>query len=352
MHAVTVGGRGPGSSRQRFVQSVGVAGLATLAGCALPFREPAPPRLPRIGYLGTYFRELSAPPPPGESETADAFLEGLRDLGYEEGRTHTLVWRQTDRGHERVREFAAELVRVPVDVIVVTAGSHALAAEATATIPIVAVGGRDPVATGLADSYARPGRNVTGVPYTPSGPFMGKLVQLLKEASPGLSRLAVLQDGSQPAISPDPDSPLRLAARSLGVEVQALSVLGGDELATAFDAAVRAGVDGLLFPQTGLLSGTYLAEVAALALQHRLPSIGLFRNYADAGGLMIYGTSLRGLFRRAAVYVDKILKGANPATLPIEQPREFDIVVNLKTAAALGLTLPRTIMIQATELIE
>jgi putative tryptophan/tyrosine transport system substrate-binding protein len=340
-------------SRRQVVQGAGAVGLGLLAGCGLPFRKAEPPTsTPRVGYFGSSAREMLTPPEPGAAETVDGFLEGLRDLGHEEGRSYTLVWRQTDQGDERQRAFAAELVRLPADVIVVGAGSGRLAAEATATIPIVLFGGPDPVAAGLAASYARPGGNVTGVPAAPSGPFEGKLLELLKEASPGLSRVAILFDAIQPMPPLEPEGALGAGARTLGLDLHPVGVRSAGELPAALDAVVRAGADGLVFFQTGLLGGGRQAEVASLALGHGLPSMGLFRNYAAAGGLMTYGTSLRAMGRRVAAYVDKILKGASPATLPIEQPREFDFIINAKTAQALGLTIPQHVLLQATEVIQ
>jgi putative tryptophan/tyrosine transport system substrate-binding protein len=338
-------------SRRRVVQGAGAVGLGLLVGYGLVAREPAPPKIARIGWLGSASRDVTAPPEPGTSEVVDGFMSELRDLGYEEGRTHTFLWRQTNRGDAGIREYAAELIQAPADVIVVSAGSGPLAKDATRSIPIVLAGGGDPVAQGLVASYARPGGNVTGISAGPGTQFMGKLLEQLRDISPALSRVGVLHDANLPSPSVLHEGSSTRLAHALGLDVYPLGVPSGAALDEVLDAGVRAGVDSLLVIQTPLF-GVLTQPIATKAVLHGLPSMGLFRNYAVDGGLLANGPSLQGIGHRAAYYVDRILKGTKPADLPIEQPMRFDLVVNLKTAQALGLTIPHHVLLQATEVIQ
>jgi len=217
----------------------------------------------------------------------------------------------------------------------------------TDTVPIVFVGGADPVASGLVASYARPGGNITGL--TVGAPVIAKQFELLKEVAPGISRVAVLRDANlkNPPVG---SGQLGTSVAALGLHVQPMDVRSADDLPDAFHAASGDRVDGLQVVETPLLRGNQ-GRITELALQYRLPSISQFREYAAAGGLLAYGPNLPALYRRAATYVDKILQGVKPADLPIEQPREFTFAVNLKTAQALGLTIPQSVFIQATETI-
>jgi putative ABC transport system substrate-binding protein len=277
-----------------------------------------------------------------------AFREGLRDLGYIEGRNITIVYRLSAGDFSRLPTMASELVQLPVDIIVVAGGSNVaqVARAATPTIPIVGLIGPDPVAAGLAASYAHPGGNVTG--HASFGELSGKRVQLLKEAFPEISRIATLLS---PADSISNYRATVEAARILGLELRTIEVATSDEIPAEIEAAVAGGVEALVFLPNAIL-GNQRAQIIALAAQYRIPAIYPERIYADDGGLLAYDDDIPDAFRRAATYVDKILKGANPGDLPIEQPTKFELVVNLKTAKALGVTIPQSILARADEVIE
>jgi len=340
-------------SRRQFVQGVGMAGLALLAGCGrLPGQVQAPPKVPRIGGLWSGGVDTRETPPPGVSPAVDGFVQGLRDLGYVDGQNVVVEWRESDRGEPRLRELADELVRRPVDVLIGDMGTTQIARQVTDTVPLVFVGCCDPVAAGLVASLARPGGNVTGFTVSVGDTQSGKLLELLKEAAPSVSRVGILHDASLPLPGVTTTGGMAAtAAEALGLHRQSIGVRSADDLPGAFDVASRDRVDGLLVPQTPLI-GRNEGLIADLALKHHLPSIGIFRGYAGAGGLLAYGPDLYALHRRAATYVDKILKGAKPGDLPIEQPREFTFAINLKTAQALGLTIPQHVLLQATEVVQ
>jgi len=251
---------------------------------------------------------------------------------------------------ERLPELAAELVRLKVDVIVAPAGQNVVAAQrATRTIPIVMSGLTDPVETGLVASLARPGGNVTGLSGF-STEIVGKQLELLKEMAPKVSRVAILwnpANQSHPLLLREAEA----AARLLRVQLQTLEVRGPDDFETAFAAVTRERAGALLVAADGMFL-LHRARIADLAAKTRLPAMYGLREYVDAGGLVVYGPSLRENFRRAATYVDKILKGAKPADLPVEQPTRFELVINLKTAKALGLTIPPSLLQRADEVIE
>ena len=315
--------------------------IACLA--ALPFgHAQQPARVFRIAFLGSG-GPVEADP------RLDAFRQGLRDLGYVEGRTLTIEYRWAEGKMERLPALAAELVALKVDVIVASGTPTALAAKnATTTIPVVFATGGDPAGT-LVSSIARPGGNVTGLSLV--GPeLVARQLQLLKEAVPKASRVAVLSN---------PDNPYTLtmvkevetAARSLKVRTHLVESRGGAATDAAFDAMVRVRPNALLVLFDPILTGQR-ARIAELANRHRLPSMYPHREYAEAGGLMAYGASLTDLYRRAATYVDKILKGARPADLPVEQPIKFELVVNLGTARSLGLTIPQAVLLRADETIK
>jgi putative tryptophan/tyrosine transport system substrate-binding protein len=279
----------------------------------------------------------------------EAFRQGLRDLGYVEGQNLLIEYRWGEGKVERLPDLAAELVDLKVDLIVV-AGTQAVQAakHATTTIPIVMPGSSDPVGTGLVASLARPGGNITGL-TTIAPELSGKRLELLKEAVPGLSRVAVLwQGGHEGALLSMQET--EAAGRSLGVPLQSLEVREPHEFERAFAAATRGGAEALIV----LSSAFFAAEgrrIVELVTQSRLPSMFWRREFVEAGGLLSYGPSLPDLFRRAATYVDKIFKGAKPAELPVEQPTTFELVINLKTAQALGLTIPPTLLFQADEVL-
>ena len=300
-------------------------------------------KIARIGFLGTGA-------PAGTAPRLEAFRQGLSDLGYVEGRTIAIEYRWAEGQVERLPNFAIELAGRKVDVIVAISTPDALAAkDATRTIPIVFVTAGDPVGSGLVASIARPGGNVTGLSLL-APEIVARQLQLLKEAVPKASRVAVL---SNPANSYTAlmVKETEAAARSLGVRVQLLGVQGADALDSAFSAVTKER-PGALFVLFDPLLFTYRARIAEFANKNRLPAMYPHREYAETGGLMAYGADLRDNYRRAATYVDKILRGAKPADLPVEQPTKFELVINLKTAKALGLTIPPSLLARADEVIQ
>ena len=325
-------------SRLVFAVAVAFGCLATLPAALA--QQPA--KVFRIGFLGSGGPVDHAP-------RVDVFRQGLRDLGYVEGRTATIEYRLAEGKMERLPALAAELVALKVDVIVASGTPTALAAKnATTTIPIVFATSGDPVGT-LVASIARPGGNITGLSLV--GPeLVARQLQLLKEAVPKASRVAVLAN---------PDNPYTLtmvkevetAARSLRVRTHFVESRGGVATDAAFDAMAKERSNALLVLFDPILTGQR-TRITELANKHRLPSMYPHREYAEVGGLMAYGASLTDLYRRAATYVDKILKGARPADLPVEQPTKFELVVNLKTARSLGLTIPPSLLLRADESIE
>ena len=300
-------------------------------------------KVPRIGIL--------TPGPISERLLLfEAFRQGLRDLGYVEGQTVTLEFRSAEGNFERLPDLAAELVRLKVDVIVAATTAASLAAkQATWTLPIVMAVTADPVGVGLVSSLARPGGNITGLDLL-SVDLARKRLELLRETVPGLSRVAVLSSPTTPATALQMRE-TQVVAQALGVRLQALDVRGPNEFEGAFRAATR-GRAGALLTLDDPFIFTHRTLILALVAKSRLPAMYGFREFAEAGGLMAYGTYLPALYRRAAVYVDKILKGAKPADLPVEQPTRFELVINLKTAKALGLTFPQSILIRADQVIQ
>ena len=291
------------------------------------------------------------PPSAGASghPISDAFYQGLRDLGWIEGRNVVIEVRRP-RQYEQLPELAAELVRMKVDVIVAGAGPASLKAarEATKTIPIVMIASSsDPIGAGLIQSFARPGGNITGLTTAPTA-LEAKRLQLLKEAVPRLSRVGFLWDRN---IGPARLEFLSEPARSLKVELLPFEVREPGDLESAVGAAMKERAGGVIVAGTPmfLLHG---AKIADLLAKHRLPAISGWRSTAEAGLLMTYGPSVTELFRQAAAYVDKILRGTKPGELPVEQPSKFELVLNLKTAKVLGLTIPPSLLLQADHVIE
>jgi putative ABC transport system substrate-binding protein len=323
--------------------------VGTLAGglLAAPLAAEAQQaaKIARIGYLTL---NLAAAP-----HVREAFLQGLRDLGYVEGRNVVIEYRDAEGKVERLPALAAELVALKVDVILAGGTPQALAAkQATRTIPIVFASSPDPVGSGLVTSLARPGGNVTGLSFL-APELVGKRLEQLKQALPGVSRVAVLwQPGGQgERTEKDMLKEAEVAARALGVRPQFVEARGPADIDRAFSDMTRARAGAL----TVLSTPMFVSErrrLVDLAAKNRLPTVFSFREYVDAGGLMSYGPNLADLFRRAATYVDKILKGAKPADLPVEQPTKFDLVINLKTAKALGLTIPPSLLGRADEVIQ
>jgi putative ABC transport system substrate-binding protein len=293
---------------------------------------------------------LDATPAAQNSANVAAFRAGLRELGYAEGEHYVLEYRSPDGRAERLPDLARELVRMKTDVIVARGTQAVLAArKATTTIPIVVTAMGDPVGMGVVATLARPGGNVTGLSAV-VGEIDGKRLALLVEAVPKLSRVARLADVGNPAARLG-WSRAQAAARSLGVELQQLDVRTPEDLGAAFERAKKDRVDAIL---VGLstLTQTHFRKIVELAAGHRLPSIYPSREFVEAGGLIAYGVHYPDLYRRAAIYVDKIVKGAHPGDLPVEQPTRFELLVNAKAAKALGVTIPPSILLRADEVIQ
>jgi len=279
----------------------------------------------------------------------EAFLEGMRALGYVEGQNLVLEYRGAEGQLERLPTLAAELVQLKPEVIVTQGTPAALAAQhATTTIPIVMVGVGDPVGSGLVASLARPGGNVTGLASV-SSELVGKQLEFLKEVLPMVSRVAILWNPANPVHAVNVRA-ADVAAQRLGVQLYPMEASGPEAFASAFAAMTRAHVGALLVLGDAMVF-EHRRRFAELAATSRLPTMHNIRPFVEAGGLMAYGPNTPDIRRRAAVYVDKILKGAKPADLPVEQPTKFDLVINLKTAEALGLTIPPTLLFQADEVI-
>jgi len=316
--------------------------LATVLLTTLsPAEAQQPKKIPRIGYL-------SATSPSAEPARTDAFRQGLRELGYIEGQNIVIEWRSAEGKLDRLPDLADELVRLKVDVIFVRSTAAVQTAKnATTTVPIVSVSG-DPVGLGLVTSLARPGGNITGLAnLTPE--LAGKRLELLKEVIPQVSRVAVLW-------YPDtPSAAFRVreteaASPSLGIKLQLVEVREANDFELAFSAMKKERA-GALVPLRGTLIVNHLKRIAELAAKNRLPAMYDDREFTEAGGLMSYGTMLADLDRRAATYIDKILKGAKPADLPVEQPKKFEFIVNLKAAKLIGLTISPNVLARADKVI-
>jgi putative ABC transport system substrate-binding protein len=300
----------------------------------------------RIGYLTSGSATASA-----SRHFVEAFRQGLAELGWIDGQNVAIVYRFAEGRHDRLPELAAELVRSKVDVIVAGPTLPVQAAKsATATIPIVMTPVGDPVRLGLVASLARPGGNVTGVSFDVAFETVPKALELLRESVPKIRRVAVLSNADSPGQAVAL-SDLTPAAQSLGLQLRSLKVRGPDGFDAAFAAVARDPVDALFVLPEPLFI-VHRTRLANLAAQYRLPSMYAVKENVEAGGFMSYGPSLVAAFRRAAVFVDKIFKGAKPADLPVEQPTKFELVINLKTARALGLTIPPSLLARADQVIE
>ena len=328
--------------RRDFIAMLGIMTVSPLAA-----RAQQPANVPRIGFLHTFPFDT-----PEARRLVDAFRRGLRERGYVEGQNITIDYRETD-DHDRLVSLARELVGLKVDAIVAPSTTAARAAQqATQTIPIVVQVMQDPVGDGLVASLARPGGNVTGLSLL-SRELIPKRMELLKEALPGVSHIAILWDPNAFGEGTTRDflKETEAAAQRLGVALQLTSVLGPGELDDAFSAIATHHVDALL-----VLGGPMLfserRRIVALAAKDRLPSVFNARESVELGGLMSYGASVDDLVRRSATFVDKILKGAKPGDLPVEQPTKFELVINLKTAKALGVEIPGSLLARADEVIE
>ena len=333
-------------TRRRFLRSsLALAGLGLLAGCGvLPSPTQQTAKVPRVGWLS-----------PGSAASDEHFLasfrDGLGELGWAEGQNIAIEPRWAEGSFERLPDLAAELVRLGVDVIVASVTQASLAAkQATATIPIVMVGVGDPLGSGLVASLAHPGGNVTG-PASMLVEVSGKQLALLKETVPNASPVAVLWNPANPVWHAAASKETEAAARSMGLRLQLVEARGPDELEGAF-AAMTGERAGALFVPADIILVRHAQQIADLAARHRLPAMYAFREHVEAGGLMSYAADFAVMFRRAAYYVDKLLKGAKPADLPVEGPTTFELVINLKTAQALGLTIPQSVLQQATEMIQ
>jgi len=327
----------------RGVALVAVLTVSLLAAPLAPDAQQAG-KVPRIGFLGVTS-------PSDRPSHLDAFRQRLRELGWVEGQNIVIDYRYAEGRVDRLPDLAAELVRLKVDLIVASAGTQAATAakNATETIPIVMIYVRDPVGTGLIASLARPGGNVTGDAGTAGMEMFAKQLELLKETVPKIRRVAILSNPAN-AYHQLAIREVNVAARSLGVQLQLLEARGPNEFDGAFAAMAKERVGALLVLSDAIF-GSHGTRLADLAARSRLPAAYGVRDDVEAGGLMSYGPSILDSYRQAATYVDKILKGAKPADLPVEQPMKFELVLNLKTAEALGLTIPPLILFQADEVI-
>ena len=300
-----------------------------------------PAKLPTIGFLGAGAQSAW-------THWTAAFVQRLHELGLLEGRTVTIEYRWADGRTERFREIAAEFVRLKVDVIVTVGSAVPAAKDATSTIPIVFALAVDPIGSGMVDLLARPGGNVTGLSMQTTE-LAGKRVELLRQILPGLRRIAVIANVSYPA-SVLEVAEVREVARKSGFEVKLLEIRRAEDIGSAFETL--GSETQALYVCASALFNASIARINTLALGARLPTITSLREYVEAGGLMSYGTNNTALFRRAGETVDKILKGAKPADLPVEQPTAFELVINLTTAKALGLKIPETFLLRADAIIE
>jgi len=325
-------------SRTLFIAAL----LLAVTAAGLPVDAQQAPKIARIGFL-------SPSTPAAAAHVVEAFRQGLRELGYVEGKTFVLELRHGEARFERLPELARELVGLKLDVIV-AATDVAVAAvkRETQTIPIVMGNSTDPVGTGFVASLARPGGNVTGVSNI-SPELSGKRLELLREAVPGLSRVAFLWNPDVRGNVLDYKA-MESAARSLGLQLQSVEVSRAEDLDRAFSAVTNQRAQALALPSNPV-GFANRRQIASFAQTNRLPSIYAQKEYVEAGGLMSYGPSTPDMFRRAAIYVDKILKGAKPADLPVQQPTQFELVINLKTAKTLGLTIPQPFLRRADQVI-
>jgi len=313
------------------------ATLVLVVGVAAEAQQAT--KIPRTAYL-------SASPLSTNPERIEAFRQGVRELGYVEGKNIVIEWRSAEGKLGRLPALTAELMRLKVDIIVTSGPTATRAAkEATSTIPIVMAQDNDPVGNGFVASLARPGGNITGL-ATLNPELSGKRVELLKEIVPKLSRLAVFGTSIFPG-NAQALKEIELAAKAFGVKLQYLDVLSSKDIEIAFRAATKGRADAVLIIVAGAVAGAHRTQIAELAVKRRLPAIYDRREFVDDGGLMSYGTNFADLSRRAATYVDKILKGRTPADLPVEQPMKFEFIVNLKAAKQIGLTIPPNVLVRA-----
>ena len=330
------------NNRRKLLVALGAGALAAPFDA---FSQQQPAKVPRIGLLSPY----------SPSDTAlwhQAFRLGLRDLGWVEGKNISIEYRYAEGRYDRIPDLAADLVRLKVDVIVAAVTQDILAAKnATRAIPIVMASPADPVTAGLVESLARPGGNITGL--SQMAPEMtGKRLELLKEIVPKLSRVAVLWNPQNPASgSPLSWKEIQLPAQQLGVQLHSLEARSSNDFDKAFEDATKARAGALAIMPDPLFAGN-LKRIADLAAKSRLPSIFHLSEFANSGGLVTYGPDRSDMYRRAATYVDKILKGTKPADLPVEQPKKFEFIINLKAAKQIGLTIPPNVLARADKVIK
>jgi putative ABC transport system substrate-binding protein len=323
----------------------GISCLASLSAISGVFAQQQR-KVWRVGFLAPRSRSTVSNP----DLYYDAFVQAMRDLGYVEGRNLVIEWRFADGNYDALPALAVQLVKIGPDVIVTHSGPGALAAKrATSTIPIVFASVANPVETGVTASLAHPGGNITGLSMMASD-LSGKYFELLKLMTPKLARVAVLGNPTNPSLSVIFKN-VHHAAEKFGVTVVPVEARTRAEIDEAFPMIVRERAGALLVTNDALFAGQR-QQLASLALKHRLPSMFPFREDAKAGGLMSYGQDLASYYRRAATYVDKILKGTKPGDMPVEQPTKFELVINRKTAKALGIAIPEQLLIQADEVIQ
>jgi ABC-type uncharacterized transport system substrate-binding protein len=324
--------------RREFITLLGGAAAAW----PLVARAQQSPKRPIIGILGPGN-------PASHGQFVSTFVQRLRQLGWLDGNNATIAYRWTENRNERAAEIAAEYAKLPVDLIFTASSTNVLAAkQATSVIPIVFAATGDPVGSGLVASLARPGGNVTGL-STQTPDLTGKRLELLREVAPGLRRLAIMADfGNSGTVTEMAE--VQAAARTLGLDVATFEIRRAEDIAPAFEA-LKGRADAVYVCASALVTARQ-DHINALALGARLPTMHSLREYVHSGGLMSYGPNFPDLFRRAADFVDKILRGAKPADIPVEQPTKFDLIINLTTAKALGLEIPATLLARADEVIE
>jgi putative tryptophan/tyrosine transport system substrate-binding protein len=328
--------------RREFLTFLG--GAAAAASIGRPGLARAQPKIRRLGVLSQ--GSMRTHPTP----MFRTFQQGLRDLGWVEGQNLAIEWRFSEGSAEPLPPLAAELIGVPVELIVASPARPALAAkEATSTIPVVFIQVADPIESGIVANLARPGANVTGLSSMGSD-LSGKRLELLKEALPGASRVAVLWNQSSQGSAPVVRE-LELASKQLGLELKDIAVAGADELNDAIQSAARGRAAAMMLIDDPAIA-SYRPQIVSLASEVALPLFSIYADYADDGGLMAYGPSLQAIYWRGATYVDRILRGAKPSDLPVEQPTIFELVINLRTAKALGLDLTPSLIARANRVIE
>jgi putative ABC transport system substrate-binding protein len=315
--------------------------LSTILFALCVFAEAQQPKkVPRLGFLS----------PTSDDSRVEVFRQGLRELGYVEGQNIAIEYRWADGKFDRLPDLALELVRLKVDVVVAVVTQASLAAKmATGTIPVVMIGVSDPVGSGLVVSLARPGANITGT-SSMTAEIIGKQLELIKETLPKISRVAALWNPANPIFQAIQRRETEVAARALGMQLQFVEARAPDEIDRAFARVAKERMRALLVLNDPVFTAQR-KQIADLSAKHRFPTVSGTREYTEVGGLMAYGPSFPDMYRRAAYYVDRILKGTKPADLPVEQPMKFELIINLKTAKQIGLTIPPNVLARADKVI-